>query len=275
MGALYHRRMRGTLLVPTLNEAGSIGTVLRQFRETWALANAGPFRDRPVDWELLVIDGASTDGTGEIAEREGARVVTERRRGYGRAYWTGFEASQGDVIATMDGDGTYPVAEFPKLVQMLLDEQLDFITTDRLAHLEERAMTMEHRIGNWVLNTFLRIAYAHYLREAGNPPLRDSQSGMWVFRRSVLERVRITQDGMPMSEELKLEVILNGLRFKEVPIPYAERWAGPPKLSSYRDGRANLEFLLAKRFQVAKEHGQGRLFVGDLPARSSDRPASR
>lgn len=170
----------------------------------------------------------------------------------------------------MDGDGTYPVGEFPKLVEMLLEERLDFLTTDRLAQLEDRAMTMEHRIGNWVLNTFLRIAYAHYLREAGNPPLQDSQSGMWVFRRSVLDKIRITQDGMPMSEELKLEVILNGLRFKEVPIPYAERWAGPPKLSSYRDGRANLVYLMAKRFQVAKEHGQGRLFVGDVKPRASD-----
>lgn len=267
--------MRGSLLVPTLNEAGSIGTVLRQFRATWVTANATVFRERPIDWEVLVIDGASTDGTGEIAAQEGARVIVERRKGYGRAYRTGFENAQGEIIATMDGDGTYPTAEIPKLVAMLLDERLDFITTDRLAQLEERAMTMEHRIGNWVLNNFLRIAYAHYLREAGNPPLKDSQSGMWVFRRSVLNTVRITQDGMPMSEELKLEVILNGLRFKEVPIPYAERWAGPPKLSSWRDGRANLEYLLWKRFQVAKEHGQGRLFVGDIKPRSTDRPAGR
>ncbi len=267
--------MRGSLLVPTLNEAGSIGTVLSQFRAASEVANRTLFQENPIDWELLVIDGASTDGTGGIAEGLGARVVVERRRGYGRAYRTGFEMAQGEVIATLDGDGTYPVGEVPRLVRMLLDERLDFITTDRLAHLEDRAMTMEHRIGNWVLNTFLRIAYAHYLREAGNPPLRDSQSGMWVLRRSVLEKVRLTQDGMPMSEELKLEVILNGLRFKEVDIDYAERWAGPPKLSSYRDGRANLIYLMAKRFQVAKEHGQGRLFVGDERPRPSDRPVSR
>jgi dolichol-phosphate hexosyltransferase len=267
--------MRGSLLVPTLDEAGAIGTVLRQFRAASEEANSTLFRDNPIDWEILVIDGASTDGTGEVAAGEGARVIVERRRGYGRAYRTGFAAAQGDVIATMDGDGTYPGEEIPRLVRMLLDEGLDFVTTDRLAGLEKRSMTVEHRIGNWVLNTFLRIAYAHYLNRADSPPLRDSQSGMWVFRRSVLEKIRITQDGMPMSEELKLEVILNGLRFKEVPIRYAERWAGPPKLSSYRDGRANLEYLLAKRFQVAKEHGQGRLFVGDAPARPSDRPAGR
>jgi len=265
--------MRGSLLVPTLNEGGAIGTVLSRFRAASQAANGTLFRENPIDWEMLVIDGASTDDTAEVAVREGARVIVERRRGYGRAYRTGFEAAQGDIIATMDGDGTYPGEEVPRLVRMLQDEGLDFVTTDRLEWLEKRSMTAEHRIGNWVLNTFLRIAYAHYLNRVGNPPLRDSQSGMWVFRRSVLEKVRITQDGMPMSEELKLEVILNGLRFKEVPIHYAERWAGPPKLSSYKDGRANFEFLFAKRFQVAKEHGQGRLFVGDTPGRPSDRPA--
>jgi dolichol-phosphate hexosyltransferase len=267
--------VRGSLLVPTLNEAGAIGIVLRQFREAAESANATLFRQSPIDWEMLVIDGASTDRTAEVAEREGAKVVVERRRGYGRAYRTGFEIAKGDVFATLDGDGTYPTTEIPRLVRMLLDERLDFITTDRLADLGDRAMTTEHRIGNWVLNSFLRIAYAHYLREAGNPPLRDSQSGMWVFRSSVLEKVRITQDGMPMSEELKLEVILNGMRFKEVPIHYAERWAGPPKLSSYKDGRANFVYLMAKRFQVAKEHGEGRLFVGDPVPRPSDRPAGR
>ena len=265
--------MRGSLVVPTLDEVGSIGVVLREFRKAADAANQTLFRDQPIEWEMLVVDGASTDGTQQAAVQEGARVIVETRKGYGRAYKTGFAEAKGDVIATLDGDATYPAAEIPALVRMLLDERLDFITTDRLAHLEPKAMTTEHRVGNWVLNTFVRIAYAHYLRASGTPPLRDSQSGMWVFRRTVLDKVRITQDGMPMSEELKLEVILNGLHVKEVPIHYAERWAGPPKLSSWRDGRSNLTYLFVKRFEVAKEHGQGRFFVGDAAA--PDRTAGR
>lgn len=242
--------MRGSLVVPTLNEAGSVGHVLDTFRDAANAANATLFHDDPIDWEMIVVDGASTDGTAEIARKAGARVISEERPGYGRAYKTGFAAATGDVVATSDGDATYPVEEIPKLVRVLLDEGRDFITCDRLELLDVKAMTREHRIGNWALNFILKIAYHRYLRAAGGT-LADSQSGMWVFRRSVLDRVRLTQDGMPFSEELKLEVILNGLRIKEVPIHYAERW-GAPKLSSWRDGRRNMVFMIRKRLAMGR-----------------------
>jgi glycosyltransferase involved in cell wall biosynthesis len=243
--------VRSTLIVPTLNESASIGHVLQSFRAAAQSANSTLFARDPLDWEILVVDGASTDGTGDLAKAEGARVIVEPRKGYGRAYRTGFESAQGELIATLDGDATYPVEEVPRFVRMLLDEDLDFITCNRFAYLDRKAMTTEHRIGNWLLNTFVAIAYASDLRAAGGVVMRDSQSGMWVFRRSVLGRVHLTQDGMPLSEELKLEVILNGLKFREVPIRYAERW-GAPKLSSWRDGRKNLSFLFTKRIDVAR-----------------------
>lgn len=237
--------MRGTLVVPTLNEAKSVGHVLDTFRDAAAKANATLFPVDPIEWEMLVVDGSSTDGTAEVARKAGARVIDEARPGYGRAYKTGFAAATGEVIATADGDATYPVEDVPRLVRMLLDDRLDFITGNRLETLDEKAMTREHRVGNWALNFVVRLAYHRYLRSAGTE-LADSQSGMWVFRRSVLDAVHPTQDGMPFSEELKLDVLLNGLRFREVPIKYAERW-GAPKLSTWRDGRRNLTFLIQKR----------------------------
>ena len=260
--------MRGTLIVPTLNEAASVGHVIRRFRAAVAEANPRLFTDDPIDWEVLVIDGASTDGTAELARAEGARVVVEPRKGYGRAYRTGFAEAQGEILATSDGDATYPVEEIPGFVRRLIDERLDFITANRLAHLDRKAMTTEHRIGNWLLNTFLRIAYAHYLKPGGAGGLKDSQSGMWVFRRELLDKIRLTQDGMAMSEELKLEVILNRLTFAEVPIRYAERW-GAPKLSSWRDGRRNLFFLIEKRLEAARTRRNG-----DRPIVSGNRKPS-
>jgi len=242
--------MRASLVVPTLNEAGSVGHVLDTFREAATAANATLFRADPLEWEMIVVDGASTDGTAEVARKAGAHVIEEPRPGYGRAYMTGFAAATGEVLATADGDATYPVAEIPALLRKLLDEGYDFLTCDRLELLDEKAMTREHRVGNWALNFVLRVAYHRYLKPAGGV-LSDSQSGMWVFRRSVLDRVHLTQEGMPFSEELKLEVLLNGLRFKEVPVKYAERW-GAPKLSSWRDGRRNLIFLIRKRLSMGR-----------------------
>jgi dolichol-phosphate hexosyltransferase len=248
--------MRASLVIPTLNEAASIGHVLRLFRTAATEANATVFREDPLDWEILVVDGASADGTAAIAEAEGAHVVIERRPGYGRAYKTGFALSRGSVIATADGDATYPVETVPMLVRKLLDEHLEFLTGNRMAYLDRKAMTTEHRIGNALLNRFVGLAYHRYMREVPGHQLEDSQSGFWVFRREVLDRVHLTQDGMAFSEELKIEAILCGVRFAEVPIRYGERW-GPPKLSSWRDGIQNLLFLVRKRFDLARELRDG------------------
>lgn len=248
--------MRASLVIPTLNEAGSIGHVVRTFRGAAEEGNRTLFAAEPIDWEVLVVDGASADGTAAVAQKEGARVITEGRKGYGRAYKTGFEAARGAVIATADGDATYPVEEIPRLVRRLLDEGVDFLTGNRLAYLDRRAMTMEHRIGNRVLNGFLGVAYHSYFRGVSGGTLVDSQSGFWVFRRSVLDRVSLTQDGMAFSEELKIEALLRGLKVVEVPIRYGERW-GSPKLSSWRDGLGNLLFLFRKRMDVARELKSG------------------
>ena len=248
--------MRASLVIPTLNEAASIGFVVRTFRAAAESANQRFFFRNPIDWEVLVIDGPSTDGTADEARKEGARVISESRRGYGRAYLTGFGAATGEVIATADGDASYPVEEIPWLVLDLLEHRLDFLTCDRLSYLDSKAMTTEHRIGNWMLNFSLRAFFHSALQGAPARVLRDSQSGMWIFRREILDRVRLTQEGMAFSEELKLEVLIRGLRFEETPIRYSERW-GAPKISSWRDGARNLFFLFQKRFELSREKRQG------------------
>jgi dolichol-phosphate hexosyltransferase len=257
--------VRASLVIPTLNESTSIGHVLRTFRTAAESANQRFFFRNPIDWEVLVIDGPSTDGTAEAAQKEGARVISENRKGYGRAYRTGFAAATGEVIATADGDASYPVDEIPWFVLNLLEHRLDFLTCDRLSYLDAKAMTTEHRLGNWVLNFGLRAFFHSALQGAPARVVRDSQSGMWIFRREILDRLRLTQDGMAFSEELKLEVLLRGLRFEETPIHYSERW-GAPKLSSWRDGARNMLFLFQKRFEVSREQRRG------LDQRPFDRP---
>jgi glycosyltransferase involved in cell wall biosynthesis len=244
--------MRASLVIPTLNEEESIGHVLATFARAAQEGNRTFFAAAPVDWEVLVVDGRSTDRTIERATTAGARVVLEPRPGYGRAYRTGFAAASGEAIATADGDATYPVERVPELLRQLLDENLDFLTTDRMAFVDRGAMTTEHRIGNRVLNFALSMAYHRFVTDLPGGGLKDSQSGMWVFRRDLLERIRLTQDGMAMSEEIKIEALVRGFRVREVPIRYGERW-GAPKLSSWKDGQQNLLFLLEKRLELERE----------------------
>ena len=190
--------------------------------------------------EVVVVDNNSTDGTATVAAALGARVVPERTPGYGAAYKAGLRAAAGDVIATLDGDGTYPPEEIPRLVGVLVDRDLEFLSTSRFPLADPRAMGATNRFGNRVLTAATAVLYGRRLR--------DSQSGMWVFRRTALERLRLTSDGMAFSEEIKLEALRRGLRFGEEHIPYGVR-SGQVKLQKWRDGWSNLVFLVRRRFR--------------------------
>jgi hypothetical protein len=218
-----------SVIIPTMNEERSIGPVIDSVREAL----------KGIEHEVLVVDTDSRDRTREIALEKGAVVVEEPRRGYGRAYKSGFERARGTVIATLDADCTYPAEDIPILYRMLLDEDLDFITTNRFARQEEGAMTAQHRLGNLVLTFVMNMFY--HVR------LKDSQSGMWVFRRDILGRIMLSDDGMPMSEEIKIESFRK-VRSREVPIVYRRR-VGEVKLSSWKDGWKNMRFLFKKRFR--------------------------
>lgn len=218
--------MKVSVVIPTINEEKSIGKVIDSIPKTDEI-------------EIIVVDSDSTDRTKEIAASKGARVINEPRRGYGRAYKTGFREAKGDIIVTMDGDCTYPAEEVPKLVELLEKENLDFITCNRFAKMERGAMSKKHKIGNWILTIFTRLLFGVHIQ--------DSQSGMWVFRKKILDKLNLTSDGMPFSEEIKIEAWKKGFKCKEVPIQYRVR-IGEVKLSSWKDGIKNLKFLFKKRF---------------------------
>jgi len=128
--------------------------------------NTGFFKKKKWDLEILVVDGDSKDKTQKIAKSKGAKVLVEKRKGYGRAYKTGMPKATGDIIVTGDADATYPFERIHNYVQQLIDENLDFITTDRFAELGHGSMSVKHYFGNFILATTLRILYfvnQHYL----------------------------------------------------------------------------------------------------------------
>lgn len=224
-----------SFVIPSLNEEAAIGPTLEAIP-------AKELREQGWQVEVLVVDGDSKDRTREVAAAKGATVILEPRRGYGRAYKTGFEKARGEILVTGDADGTYPFELAPQLLEQLDREALDFITTDRFADLQPGAMRAKHKVGNWILSTATRVLF--FTR------FRDSQSGMWVFRRAILSKLQLTADGMAFSEELKIEAFRKA-RAKEVGIPYRVR-VGEVKLQSWRDGFRNLGFLFRKRFGFAK-----------------------
>jgi hypothetical protein len=188
--------------------------------------------------EIVVVDNNCTDRTAEVARSLGAVVVSEKRPGYGAAYKAGLRAATGDVIITLDGDGTYPPEAIPELVDLMVAKEWDFLSACRFPLADPKAMGFTNQLGNWVLTTTSMVLFFK--------PIRDSQSGMWVFKRSILPRLNVTSDGMPFSQEIKLEAILRGFRFGESHIHYGAR-IGEVKLQKWRDGWLNLSFLFRKR----------------------------
>lgn len=194
--------------------------------------------------QVIVVDNGSTDRTAEVARSFGARVIREDVRGYGRSYKRGFSEATGDVIITLDGDHSYPPDAISYLLEAFLHLEADFLNASRFPVRDRRAMSFKHKFGNLVLSIAMSLLYFRWVR--------DSQSGMWVFRRSILEEMNLESDSMAFSEEIKIEALKNPkVRFQEISIQYSSR-LGEIKLNPWRDGFYNLWFLLRKRFARRK-----------------------
>jgi glycosyltransferase involved in cell wall biosynthesis len=227
--------MRISIIIPTINEEQGIGKTLDSI----------PYdhlRKKGYEVETIIVDGGSTDRTVDIARSRGAIIVVEKRRGYGRAYKTGLSHASGEIIATGDADATYPFDRLHEYVEYLLENNLDFITMNRLAGLKPGSMSVKHRFGNMILNLALRLLFL--------VDVKDSQSGMWVFKKDALKHVKPLEcfdDGMPFSEEIKIEMFTSKhVKAREVPSTLYTR-EGVVKLQSFKDGWRNLKFLLVKR----------------------------
>ncbi|MDX2179075.1 MAG: glycosyltransferase family 2 protein [Bryobacteraceae bacterium] len=216
---------RITVIIPCLNEEQGIEQVLRRMPD---------FVD-----QTIVVDNGSTDRTREVAEGFGAEVIREHVRGYGRAYKRGFQHATGDVIVTLDGDHSYPPDAISYLLEAFRHLEADFLNASRFPVREKGAMSLKHKFGNLVLSLAMSILFLRWVS--------DSQSGMWVFKRSILERMKLESDGMAFSEEIKIEALKAKVRFVEISIQYSSR-LGEIKLNPWRDGIQNLLFLVKKRF---------------------------
>lgn len=219
-----------SVVIPTLNEQDGIEKTIRAIPKE-RLSELG------YDIEIIIIDGNSTDLTREIAKRMGARVVLEKRKGYGRAFKTGFSEAKGDILVTLDADGTYPAELIPEYIQELEEKGLDFITANRFSNMQNGAMDAYHQFGNKMLSLFMRLLYSI--------DVRDSQSGMWIMSRSFIQRINIQSDNFSMSEEIKI-IAFKFFKALELDGRYNKR-VGKVKLATFSDGWRNFKYLIRYR----------------------------
>ena len=217
-----------SIVMPCLNEESTVGVCVEK-AVRW-LGESG------VPGEVLVIDNGSTDRSVEIAQSAGARVIHERRRGYGQAYLRGFAEARSDYIVMGDSDDTYDFSNLGPLLAPL-DKGADMVLGNRFSGgIANGAMPWAHRyIGSPIINSVIRLFFG--------TRIGDSQSGFRAFRREAVAAMGLRSSGMELASEMIVNASRAGLAITEVPAPYAIR-LGESKLNTVRDGWRHLRFLL-------------------------------
>jgi len=225
-----------SVVIPCLNEAENIEACVNAARRALEAMS--------VHGEVVVADNNSEDDSAVLAERAGARVVVERRRGYGSAYLAGFEAARGQYIVMADADLTYDFDEIPRFVAAL-EDGAEMVIGDRMDNIQPGAMPWLHRyVGNPILTGLLNLFFS--------TGVKDAHCGMRALRRDVLARLDLRTTGMEFASEMVIRASKERLRIAEFPIEYHPR-GGESKLSSFRDGWRHLRFLLV--------HSPNHLFI--------------
>ncbi len=188
----------------SMNEEKAVARVIEDIRG--ALAGR--------EHEIVIVD-SSRDRTPEIAEQMGARVLRQfPPQGYGRAMARVLAESRGEVVVTMDCDGTYPAAQIASISDMVLSGECDLVNASRLKR-RPAAMPWANYFANWLFAVTGRILVG--------VKSTDLHSGMRAYSRELIERVEVDPNGPALPVELLLKPALMGFRIREVFIPYGER----------------------------------------------------
>jgi glycosyltransferase involved in cell wall biosynthesis len=203
--------LRVAVIIPALNEAGNIG---RLVEEVAAVASV----------RILVVDNGSTDGTGQVAQRAGAEVVHEQRRGYGFACAAGVAAARdADLLAFLDGDFSFLPGELPVVLGPLLAGQADLVLGSRMrGQIAPGAMPPHQLFGNWLVAGLMRLLYGL--------PLTDL-SPYRAIRADLLAQLDLREMTYGWPTEMMVKAARQGARLIEVPVSYYPRHAGRSKVS--------------------------------------------
>jgi glycosyltransferase involved in cell wall biosynthesis len=218
-----------SVVIPCLNEETTIGAcVAKARRAIEAMGTSG---------EVVVVDNGSTDRSAAVAAAQGARVVPERRRGYGQAYLTGFDAARGRYLVIGDADDTYDFGDLAGFVQPLR-EGADMVMGNRLkGRIEPGAMPWHHRwigvpILSWILNVLFRAG------------ISDAHCGMRSITASAVAGLGLRTTGMEFASEMIIQAARARLRIVERPITlHRGGRPGRPHLRSFRDGWRHLKMM--------------------------------
>jgi len=202
--------MNVSVIIPALNEEKAIGKVIR---------------DVPKDFvnQIIVVDNGSSDNTSTVAQEAGARVIREKRKGYGAACLSGLKALDNcDIVVFLDGDYSDHPEEMPRLVSPIINEKADLVIGSRLLGSRSKGALPPHSIfGNWLAAKLLRLFYGLKLSDLG--PFR-------AVKADVLKTLRLKNQTYGFPIETITKAAAKKFRILEVPVSYRKR-IGKSKIS--------------------------------------------
>lgn len=222
-----------TLIVPICNEVKLIGEVLRRVRML-------PFRK-----ELILVDDGSTDGTGDLLDRdEAAKADTvvlhhERNRGKGAAIRTGLGHVTGDIVLIQDADLEYQPEELPRLLEPILKGEASIVYGSRFMGSVEK-MALPNRVANHLLAWLVSILYGQRIT--------DEATAYKIFRREVIDSVELKCERFEFCPEVTAKVLRSGYRILELPVTFQARSLEEGKKIGWRDFITAVRMLIQCRF---------------------------
>jgi glycosyltransferase involved in cell wall biosynthesis len=227
------RDRAATFVIPCLNEAGTLREFLSECKIVFD-------RDTETDWEILVVDNGSMDGSVQIAQREGASVVSAPIQGYGSAVHTGILAARPGYVVYADADGTYAPADAVKLLSAIRSTGADLVIGSRIrGEIEKGAMPWLHRhLGTPVLSILIRKLY--------KLPISDCNCGIRSLQREAYTKWDLSGQGMEFASAMLIRAASCGAKVTEIPVRLRRGPRGRvPHLRKWRDGMRHLLTILA------------------------------
>ena len=202
--------MNVAVIIPALNEAGNIRRLLTQIQPDIAT-------------DIIVVDNGSTDATADEARAAGATVISEPRRGYGYACAAGVAAASADILAFLDGDGSFDPAQLHELVMPIVEGRADLVLGTRMAGgLEAGAMPPHQLFGNKLVSGLMRLLYKVQITDLG--PYR-------AIRRGLLASLNMREMTFGWPTEMMVKAARRHAHIVEIPVSYRKRWSGKSKVS--------------------------------------------
>jgi glycosyltransferase involved in cell wall biosynthesis len=210
-----------SVVIPVFNEEQTIGDIVTRTKRT--------MEQMGVSYEVLVVDDGSDDRSADISQEKKAHVLRETHKGKGYALRAGFRRAKGELVITLDSDGSHKPEEIPSVVQCISEGRADFVIGTRFFNsFKKTEISKVNRIGNRLFNDLIGFLTG--------VEISDSQSGFRAIKSPLIKQMNLRSRGYEVESEMLVKALKMGAKVAEIPISFDQRTIGVSKLDPLRDG---------------------------------------